>query len=227
MASDRCLNQPEWQRQAQPRLAKSMVLAMFFITAVLALIKLPSLPVFQQVEIEVQLLADDPVETEEAPPPEELALPEEITPPEEIALPEEIVADELISTEEIQIEPDQVVAAVQATVTAANHVESMHPTHTEKRRLAAINFAPSEAPIKKPIWENVETDYIGRKVLVNGDCYRVLEDCRATYQEIQRDFGQFITYCNASEKETMDVKWVEDIQQKYAYLRHPDGNIPQ
>jgi len=224
MASDRCLNKPDWQRRAQPRLAKSMVLAMFFIAAVLLLIKIPSIPIFQQAVIELRLMVEEPVEPKEASPPEE-PVPVEVFAAEE-PLVEETQIAEVLPAESTDWQAD-VSSAVQEVVSTANTVESMHPTHAEKRRLAAFNFAPSEAPIKKPIWENVETDYIGRKVLINGDCYRVLEDWRATYQEIQRDFGQFINYCNASGKETMDVKWVEEIQQKYAYLRHPDGNIPR
>ena len=220
MASDRCLNKPEWQQQSQPRLAKSMAFAALFIAALLVLIKLPGLPIFQRAVIELQLLVEEPVAPEEVAPPEELIPLVEVTPLEK----SEAVAE--ILREAVQVEQSEVVAAVQATVSTANQVESMHPTHAENRRLAAFNFAPSEAPIKKPIWENVETDYIGRKVLVKGDCYRVLEDWRATYQDIQRDFGQFILQCNASEKETMDVDWVADIQQKYAYLRHPDGELP-
>ena len=92
MASDRCLNKPDWQQQAQPRLAKSMLLAMFFIAAVLALIKLPGIPVFQQAAIELRLLVDEAVEAEEVSPPEELVQPEEIATPEEIVPPEEILA---------------------------------------------------------------------------------------------------------------------------------------
>lgn len=232
MASDRCLIKPDWQQQSRPRLVKSMLLAMLFIAAVLTLIKLPSLPIFQRAAIELRLLVEEAAEPQTAPQPAAIEIPEETEPPvaEPMAAeppPAEAVVAEPQTQDEVRVEQSEVVSAVQATVSTSSQVESMHPTHAEKRRLAALNFPPSEAPIKKPIWENVETDYIGRKVLMNGECYRVLEDWRATYQDIQRDFGQFITYCNAAEKETMDVDWVADIQQKYAYLRHPDGEIPR
>lgn len=118
-------------------------------------------------------------------------------------------------------------SAVQETVATANHVDSMHSAFDEKRRRAAINFPASRAPVKKPIWENVETDQIGRKILVSGNCYRVLEDPRATYYEIQRAFGQYITFCNGNTEKPMDVAWIEDIRQNYAYLVYPDGEIPQ
>jgi hypothetical protein len=103
----------------------------------------------------------------------------------------------------------------------------MHSVFDEQRRQAAINFPASQAPVKKPIWENVEIDQMGRKILVSGDCYRVLEDPRVTYYEIQRDFGQYITYCNGNNEKPMDVAWVEEIREGYAYLNYRDGEIPQ
>ena len=117
-------------------------------------------------------------------------------------------------------------SAARDAVAVMNQDDSMHPARAEAKRLSGIKFAPSRAPVKKPIWENVEIDHIGRKVLRDGNCYRVLEDWRATYQDIQREFGQYIRYCDAYEEVIIDVDWVDDIGQNYAYLRHKDGDIP-
>ena len=67
---------------------------------------------------------------------------------------------------------------------------------------------------------------MGRKILVSGDCHRVLEDWRVTYQDIQREFGQYLVYCNGNKEYPIDVDWVEDVGEKYAYVRYPDGEIP-
>lgn len=102
----------------------------------------------------------------------------------------------------------------------------MQPAQQEARRLAALRFAPSQAPVKKPIWENVEIDQMGRKVLRSGDCYRVLEDWRVTYQDIQREFGQYLVHCGGDKEYAIDVDWIDDIGQKYSYVRSPDGEVP-
>jgi hypothetical protein len=199
-----------------------MCIAVLLLAAVLLLVKLSPLPVLQETKIELRLLAD--IEPPEAAPaePEELLQPEAIVEPIEVVAPVEQLASAEAQATDWYADAD---SAVQETVTTANHVDSMHAAFDEKRRLAAINFAPSRAPVKKPIWENVETDQMGRKILRSGDCYRVLEDWRVTQYDFHRDFGQYITYCDNYEKETMDVAWVDDIRESYAYLNYPDGEI--
>ena len=207
------LDRPLWQQQVRKRLAASMGIAVLLLAALLLLVKFSPLPELQLRKIELRLLAD--IESAAAEPAE----PEDLVEPEAIVEP--IVLTEVIAPAEPQVTDwyAGVESSVQETVTTANHVDSMHAAVDEKRRQAAINFRPSEAVIKKPIWENVETDNIGRKILVSGDCYRVLEDWRVTYHEIQRDFGQFITYCNANMQKPMNVAWVADIRERYAYLQ--------
>jgi hypothetical protein len=221
---------PVWQQQVRKRLAVSMGIAVLLIAALLLLVKFSPLPVLQLKKIELRLVVDT------APPAAEPAAPEDLVEPEAIVepvAPTEVIAPaelaEVVESSESQGKDwyADAESAVQDTVTTANHIDSMHAAFDEKRRLAAINFRPSEAVIKKPIWENVETDNIGRKILVSGDCYRVLEDPRATYYEIQRQLGQYITYCNANSQKPMNVAWVADIRERYAYLKYPDGEIPQ
>ncbi len=207
-----------------------MGVAVLLLAALLLLVKFSPLPVLQLKKIELRLLVDT------VPPAAEPAVPEELAEPEAVVDPIEPV--ELVEPAELAavVEPaeSQVTdwyadaeSAVQEAVTTANHVDSMHAAFDQKRRQAAINFRASQAPVKKPIWENVETDNIGRKILVSGDCYRVLEDPRATYYEIQRQLGQYITFCYANNQKPMNVAWVADIRERYAYLNYPDGEIPQ
>ena len=205
-----------------------MLLAAILVAAVLLFFDFPQPETVNSQRISVELMQQ--VEPEEI-------LPEPVE-PELLELPlEEIVAipdqNEAAEVQETLVEEPQAIDwqaakenAVRETVALMNQDNSMHPEHAEAKRLAGINFAPSRAPVKKPIWENVEIDQMGRKILRDGNCYRVLEDWRATYQDIQREFGQYIRYCDAVEEVIIDVDWVDDVGQNYAYLRHKDGEIP-
>ena len=205
-----------------------MVIAVSLLAALLLLVKFSPLPVLKNSMIELRLLAelDEPQELVE---PEAVVEPfEHLEPvdPVEIAAPAEFA--EVLEPLEPQITNwyAEVASAVQETVATAHHVDSMHPTFDRKRRQAAINFPASLALVKKPIWENVETDQMGRKILVSGDCYRVLEDWRATYHEIHLALGQYITHCNTNNEKPMDVAWVAENRQGYAYLNYRDCEIP-
>ena len=206
-----------------------MFLAAVLIAALMLLLRFPEpelrdVPEFVvQLEPEVIEEADESVATEEV----DNAEPAE-TPPEEPVVAQLPVPMEVEPVSVIPEDTDWqkvIKDAARNTVTVMNSETSMHPSHAEARRRAAINFAPSRAPVKKPIWENVEIDQIGRTVLRNGDCYRVLDDWRATYQDIQREFGQYIMHCDAVDDTVIDVEWVEDVKQKYAYLRNKDGEL--
>ena len=206
-----------------------MLLAAVLIGAALLLVKLPLDSEIGAEPIVVQLLADKPDAPENVP--DDVAEPD---PSDDARIEEIAVAETPLPTRESVEAPrtptdwrEAIKSATSETVTAMHNDESLHPGVAEAKRLAGINIAPSRAPVKKPIWENVETDQMGRTVLRNGDCYRVLDDWRATYQDIQRDLGQYIMYCDAADDTVIDVKWVAGIRQKYAYLRHTDGEIPQ
>lgn len=221
-------DRPEWQRQVRARLAVSMCMALLLLAAVLLLPKFSPLPISQDGKIELRLLADierPPAKTEELVEPETLVEPVERKELVERSGPAESVeASEPIEAQ-VRDWYSYMERAVQETVAAANHVDSMHPAFGEKRRLAAINFRASRAVVEKPIWENVESDQMGRTILRSGDCYRVLEDWRVTQYDFHRDFGQYITYCDHYEKQTMDVAWVDEIRESYAYLNYRDGEI--
>ncbi len=226
-------DRPAWQQQVRPRLAVCMFVALLLLATVFVLVKFSPLPVLQDRTLELRLLAAiKPSEAEPAEPQERVE-PEATIEPFETTEPVELDAAAELAGRVEPAEPQAIDwyadahSAVQKTVTTANHVDSMHPAFDEKRRQAAINFRASRAPVIKPIWENVETDQMGRKILVSGDCYRVLEDPRATYYEIHRQFGQYITYCNANNDKPMGVAWVEENREGYAYLNYRDGEIPR
>ena len=65
----------------------------------------------------------------------------------------------------------------------------------QKRRAAAEKFYASLAPEKKEIWDNVETDQLGRKILTAGDCYRIIDDPSAANYDLWREFQQYFVYC--------------------------------
>lgn len=76
---------------------------------------------------------------------------------------------------------------------------SLSPAFDEARRVAAMRFAPSRAPVSTPVWDRVEPDQLGRKVLRQGNCYRVLEDNAVTRQWVHENFTQYLIFCENDE----------------------------
>jgi hypothetical protein len=201
-----------------------MAVATAFVAAGLLLLRLPEAPAVTQPEITLHLQA------EEAPP----APAEEFTPLEEIPLPAARTVEPIMIVPE-KTPPIETVARdwyadlasiARDVVDASGPARAMQPAQQEARRRAAVHFAPPRVPVRKPAWENVEIDQMGRKVLVSGDCYRVLEDWRVTYQDIQREFGQYLVHCSSNKDYPIDVDWVDDIGQKFAYIQYANGDIP-
>ncbi len=101
-------------------------------------------------------------------------------------------------------------------------VYSVNPVFDEKRRKAALQFRPSRAPVEKPIWENVETDQMGRKILVSGDCHRVIDEPSAVRYEEFRTFHQYITFCSKFKRQPKELPWVDEIRDRHVYLQPDD-----
>lgn len=108
---------------------------------------------------------------------------------------------------------------VRNVVSSEKPAASVNPEFDARRREAAIKFAPSRAPVKTPIWENVEVDQLGRKFLVSGNCYRVIDDPSAANYDIFHALQQYITYCWYYKRPPKELPWVEDIREQYAYLQ--------
>jgi hypothetical protein len=109
-------------------------------------------------------------------------------------------------------------AVVEQFNAKADTPPSLSPRFDELRRVAKIRFAPVADFGPKPIWENVETDQMGRTILRFGDCYRVLEDWRVTNRWAQENFGQYIVYCDPSSSSPKELPFVAQIIERYDYL---------
>jgi hypothetical protein len=96
---------------------------------------------------------------------------------------------------------------------------SMHPDQDERRRIARIQFRKSAAPPDKKIWDNVEKDQQGRTILRAGDCYRVLDDTRATNQWYQENFGQYFIYCDGGKSPPKKLPFVAEVVERRSYLQ--------
>lgn len=100
---------------------------------------------------------------------------------------------------------------------------SINPVFDEKRRQAAVKFAPSKAPQAEPIWENVEKDALGRSVLRSGDCYRVIDDPNVGSREAFETFGQYIAMCGSGSDAPELLPWVSEIRNRRA---NPARSLP-
>ena len=65
---------------------------------------------------------------------------------------------------------DQVISDTVAEMAAQpkEPTYSINPRLERLREEARIKFRPSEAPVERPIWENVEKDILGRTILTVG-----------------------------------------------------------
>lgn len=102
---------------------------------------------------------------------------------------------------------------------------SMSPTFDAKRRAASRQFAASRAPVEKAVWENVEMDQMGRKILWHENCFRVIEDNAVTRRWLQENFTQYLVFCNGAEaKSPIQIAFSDDRFAGYRNLTDPDGS---
>ena len=92
----------------------------------------------------------------------------------------------------------------------------------EKRSSLSERYQPGTHEKKKPIWENVEVDTLGRTVLRSGDCFKVLDDPNVGSREAFELFGQFMAVCTWQRRFPKNLPWVKDVLDRYAYLRDPE-----
>lgn len=218
---------PAWQRKARRRFAASITLATLVVAAFIGLVRFTA-EIEAPFELEVQLLSPEPFVAPE-PVTEAVPVPELIEPQ-----PLEAVDSPSDSTPDTQEEPQepapqrdwysQMDEIVAATVASQQKVPAVNPAFDQRRRQAAVKFAPSKAPRKKPIWENVETDQLGRKILVSGDCYRVIDDPSAVNYEIFCTFQQYIIYCSTPHRTRQNNHpWVKEMRDRYDYLAQQES----
>lgn len=104
---------------------------------------------------------------------------------------------------------------------------SLHPEFDELRRIAAVRYAEPRTGKPPPIWENVEKDIYGRTVVRIGNCYRVLDDPNVGNRYAFETFERTMTFCGGPGGKRQEFPWVEEIKARYAYLRDPDGYLPE
>lgn len=211
-----------WHRGARPRLFASMAISTGLIGALIFLVTFAD-DDEAVTELEVFLIEPeqpDSVEpiSEEEPAPvvaeaiEETPVhrPQDVEPPVEVEVP--APRDWYAQMEDI----------VKSGAVSDQKTYSVNPVFDDKRRKAALQFRPSRAPIEKPIWENVETDQLGRKILVSGDCHRVIDDPSVARNYDFRTFHQYIVFCSKYKRQPQELPWVDEIRDRHAYLQPDD-----
>ena len=219
---------PDWQRGSRTRLIASLAIAGFAIVTFIITTEFTADedPVD---ELEVTLLAPPEVVAPELPVEqiEPLIVEEtvrelpELTEIVESTVPDDPPDEPAPVTPDWYAEMDEVVAAV---VAEGQKTWSVNPTFDAKRRAAAEQFRPSRAPVKKPTWENVERDQLGRLVLVHGNCQRVIDDPNVGSNELFRTFGQYIVTCSNYKHVPKELPWVDEVRDRRVFLE-PDPEV--
>jgi len=101
---------------------------------------------------------------------------------------------------------------------------SMSPAFDELRRVASTRYSKPLTREKKPIWENVEKDQLGRTILRSGDCYRVLDDPSAVNQWVFENFTQYLVFCETASDSPIELPFVKEILARYDYLKKDNGS---
>jgi hypothetical protein len=102
---------------------------------------------------------------------------------------------------------------------------SVNPRFDELRRVARIRYRKPENDPPRPIWENVEKDYLGRSILRHGDCYRIIDDPAVGNRFAFETFQQFMVFCTYQASKPHDLPWVKEIQSRYTYLRREGDDV--
>jgi len=208
--------EPVWSRHPGRRLALNFLPASLIIMSVLMALRLPVIEQTQPLaELFVRILVNDIEIVAESPFVEE-SPDEPVRPTGAASMPPPPATP--VTTEprnpvdwSVQI-PD----AARTLLDGLPKEYSVNPDFDEKRRVAAEQFAPSQAPVERPIWENVEKDTMGRTVLVSGDCYRVINDPNVGSREAFLTFGQYITQCAFYKRPPQELGFVSEIRNRRA-----------
>lgn len=204
---------PDWSRRPGRRLALNFLPSTLIILAALMMLRLPvaeqSLPL---TELVVRILITEAEEIV-TPPPAEESIPEPV--PEAPGTDADAVAEPV--PEDARPAVDwfaQIPEAARASIDQLPREYSLNPGMDERRRRAAAQFAPSRAPVKRPVWENVEKDTMGRTLLRSGDCLRVIDDPNVGSRDAFLTFGQFMTTCERRSEQPRMLPWVKELQNR-------------
>ena len=224
---------PNWNEGAEQRLLASMLLAAIFVAGVLSLVRMPDLAAFPPVvEIFVNILQDrvPEIEEETVQQPTQEAQRDSPLLEEAAAPPTSTGGDTLKESRtgtDWEAMHEQVVQKYMdlELEEARESYGYFNPDLAEKRTRLAERYQPGTHEKPKPIWENVEVDTLGRTVLRDGDCYKVLDDPNVGSREAFERYGQYMAVCVYQGRYPRELPWVEEIRQRYEYLRKPEGYV--
>jgi len=207
--------EPLWSQRPGRRLAANILPASIIVLGALAILRLPvieqSLPMTGLI---VRILVDEVEQVADLPfidaTPQPTESNSESVGTDAAHVPDPVVTEPAGSTDWYALVPEM----ARATNEARPREYAVNPGFDEKRRQAAEKFAPSRAPVKRPIWENVEKDTMGRTLLRSGNCYRVLDDPNVGSREAFLIFGQFMTTCENPSDTTRLLPWVSELQNR-------------
>lgn len=224
-----------WDDGREERLLLSFLLAAAIVALVLILVRMPVTAPFEPVVDLVVRIIQPETET-----------------PSEAAAPEAAAQSEPAAAEPAQTraEPGPVIQTPDAVVPAAPNqsidLDAMRedavqqylerteeqawafdPRVDDLRREGRLRYQPPTIDRPGPILENVEQDQLGRTVLRDGDCWKVIDDPNVGSQYQFQEFGQYLTMCTYQPRAPRELPWVETIREQYDYLKYPDGEIPE
>lgn len=209
-------DEPLWSQQPGRRLALNFIPATLIVVALLMMLRIPgieqNIPV---VELVVRVLVNEVEEVVQ----ESVFVAESIEDVEQSGSEvESVIPAEPFATETPR--PTDWYAQIPAAAAAANDARPrdyfINPGFEEKRRRAAEQFAPSRAPVERPIWENVEKDTMGRTLLRSGNCVRVLDDPNVGNRDAFLVFGQYMTSCVVTFRQPRELPWVSELRNRRA-----------
>ena len=225
--ADFYLGEPSWSGKREQRLYLSLAMATVLVSAFLSVLQLPlsgTRDVIGEIAVRI-LLPEPPPDVQQR----DVSKPDEVFP--EDVFPE--VAEQNAAQSSNNTQPDEAPAVptdwLDLIETAAKDGPSLHapppsmtPAFDALRREAATRYAPSRAPQKTEIWDNVETDALGRKILVSGDCHKVIDDPNVGSMEAFQTFHQFLVFCSSGKRAGRELPWVAELRARYDYLQPPE-----
>ena len=209
---------PQWSGQVRQRLRVSLLVSAVCVAAAILVLRFPvARQAGPATELFVQLLLEEESVAETI---QEISAEQQ---PDETTVDEAIKSPAPAEAVEESPEPPPPVdwyallpGTAKAAVDRAAKTVSVNPGFDERRRLAAVQFAPSNAPQRTPIWENVEKDTLGRTILQSGDCYRVIDDPNVGSREAFETFGQYLAICSSPSDAPKTLPWVNEIRNRRA-----------
>ncbi len=225
-----------WDDGREERLLLSFLLAAAIVALVLALVRMPALPSFVPVmEVMVRIVQSDetrkPEESSASSASPSSAEPAEAEPTRSRAEPGPVIQtpDAVVPTapsQALDLDALREETVQQYLERTEEEAWAFDPRVDELRREGRLRYQPPTIDRPGPVWENVEQDQLGRTVLRDGDCWKVVDDPNVGSQYQFREFGQYLTMCSFYRRPPRELPWVETIRERYDYLKYPDGEIP-